>query len=168
MRGTNATHRGNVYLKPGEVIISRHPIQISTILGSCVAITMHSPAKGSGAICHAIFPQIANQDNRLHYVDPAIRYIYSKMIDYGGIADMVVKLFGGARVLAGSDYGDSRRSIGEMNVLQARETLQQLGLAIAKEDVGGGRGRKLLFSIKTGEVFLRRLGITGIDFCPGE
>ncbi|HBG21172.1 MAG TPA: chemotaxis protein CheD [Desulfobulbaceae bacterium] len=168
MRNVNATRGVNVYLKPGEVIISRQPIQISTILGSCVAITMHSPAKGSGAICHAIFPQIANQDNRLHYVDPAIRYIYSKMIDYGGIADMVVKLFGGARVLAGSDYGDSRRSIGEMNVLQARETLQQLGLAIAKEDVGGGRGRKLLFSIKTGEVLLRRLGTTGIDFCPGE
>ena len=81
---------------------------------------------------------------------------------------MVVKLFGGARVLSGNDYGDARRSIGEMNVLQARKTLQQLDLHIAKEDVGGGRGRKLLFSIQTGEVLLRRLGITGLNFCPGE
>lgn len=168
MRGTNTTHRGNVYLKPGEVIISRHPIQISTILGSCVAVTMYSPATCTGAICHAIFPHIANQENRLHYVDPAIRYIYSKMIEYGGKPNMEVKLFGGAQVLSGSDYGDIRRSIGEMNILQARKTLQQLGLHIAKEDVGGSRGRKLLFSLKTGEVLLRRLGITGIDFCPGE
>ena len=168
MRNVNATHGVNVYLKPGEVIISRHPIRISTILGSCVAVTMYSPATGSGAICHAIFPHLANQDNRLHFVDPAIRYIYSKMTDYGGKADMIVKLFGGAQVLSGSDYGDARRSIGEMNVLQARKTLKELDIPIAKEDVGGGRGRKLVFSIQTGEVLLRRLGITGLDFCPGE
>lgn len=167
MKSIIAIHSVNVYLKPGEVIVSRNPILVSTILGSCVAITMYSPSKNIGAICHAVFPNNVNKGASLHYVDTAIRHIYRKMTEYGGIAGMVVKLFGGARVL-NSDYSDNRKSIGELNVLQAKNTLLHLDLQIAREDVGGSRGRKLLFSIKTGDVHLRRLRLTGNVFCAGE
>lgn len=157
MRSIIASHSGNAYLKPGEVIISRNPILVSTILGSCVAITMYSPCLNTGAICHAMFPHNVKAEASLCFVDTAIRHIYHMMTEYGGKADLVVKLFGGAQVLASCDYADSRTSIGELNVLQARRTLLQLDLPIAKMDVGGPRGRKLLFSIKTGDVYLRKL-----------
>lgn len=168
MRSIIGIHSVNAYLKPGEVIISRNPILVSTILGSCVAVTMYSASKGVGAICHAIFPHHTNKEASLHYVDTAIRHIFKKMIEYEATADMVVKLFGGAQVLAGADYGEDRKSIGELNIQQAKRTLRQMGLTIAREDVGGPRGRKLLFSIKTGDVLLRRLKLTGTVYCPGE
>lgn len=157
MRSIIAGHSSHTYLKPGEVIISRKPIMVSTILGSCVAITMYSPSMNTGAICHAVFPHNLKQEASLHYVDTAIRHIFNKMTEYGGKPDMVVKLFGGAHILTNGGYGDFRNSIGELNVIQARKTLEQLELPIAKADVGGSRGRKLLFSIKTGDVYLRRL-----------
>jgi chemotaxis protein CheD len=168
MRDTIDGHSSNVYLKPGEVIISKNPILVSTILGSCIAVTMFSPSKKIGAICHAMFPCNPTDDANVQYVDSAIRVIFSKMMDYTGKTDLIVKLFGGARVLAGGDYGEERKAIGDQNIFQAKRTLQELSLAIANSDIGGVRGRKLLFSMKTGDVYLRRLRLAGNTPCIGE
>ena len=157
MRSIIAKHSCHVYLKPGEVIISHNPILVSTILGSCVAITMYSPNRKVGAICHAMYPHTVKKETSLHYVETAITYICRRMMEYGARADMVIKLFGGAQVLAGSDYSDIRKSIGGQNIIQAHKTLEQLGLSVSKSDTGGTNGRKLLFSIKTGDVYLRKL-----------
>jgi len=165
MRRTIPEHHRNVFLMPGEVIISARPILVSTVLGSCVTVTMYSPEKGVGAICHAMLPNNHKENDSLLYVDTAVRYTHRKMREYGVRDDLVVKLFGGAQVLAGGNQVDSRRSVGEQNVDQARKTLGQLGLAIATADTGGTTGRKLFFSIKTGEVYLRKLKLNGGD-CP--
>ncbi len=156
MKSIIADHRKVVFLKPGEVIVSSNPIMVSTILGSCVAITMYSPGKNAGAICHAMYPNNPDQDENFLYVDSAVRHLFRKMIDYGGKADMVVKLFGGAKVLA-CDYAEERRSVGEQNIMQAEIILKELGLQISKSDIGGLQGRKLFFSIKTGDVYLRKM-----------
>ncbi|MFH0785411.1 MAG: chemotaxis protein CheD [Pseudomonadota bacterium] len=157
MRDSIDGHSRNVYLKPGEVIVSRHPILVSTILGSCIAVTMFSPAKRIGAICHAMYPCNPTGQPNVQYVDSAIYYVFGKMMEYTGKSDLTVKLFGGARVLSGSEYMADRMAVGEQNISQAKKTLAELGLAIATSDIGGLRGRKLLFSIKTGDIYLRRL-----------
>ncbi len=161
-------HIRNVYLKPGEVIVSRHPILISTILGSCIAVTMFSPAKKIGAICHAMYPCNPTGTPNVHYVDSAIYYVFNKMMEYTGKSDLIVKLFGGARVLAGGEYVGDRMAVGEQNISQAKKTLADLGLAIATSDIGGLRGRKLLFSMKTGDIYLRRLKSAGNMLNMGE
>ncbi|MDK9707248.1 MAG: chemotaxis protein CheD [Desulforhopalus sp.] len=170
MRRIAANHCNSVYLKPGEVIISQNPILVSTILGSCIAVTLFSPSKKIGAICHAMYPRnpIAADHTNVHYVDTAIAFICKKMFEYTGKSDLIVKLFGGAKVLAGSEYGDTRKSIGDQNILQAKIALAQFGMAIATSDIGGSRGRKLLFSMMTGDVYLRRLRLASNTMCIGE
>lgn len=168
MRDCIDGHSSNVYLKPGEVIISKNPILVSTILGSCIAVTMFSPSKKIGAICHAMYPSNPTGDVNVQYVDSAIQYIFGKMLEYTGKTDLIVKLFGGAKVLTGGEYGEDRMAIGEQNISQAKRTLAELGLAIANSDIGGIRGRKLLFSIKTGDVYRRRLKHTGNVLSVGE
>ncbi len=168
MRDSIEGHSGSIYLKPGEVVVSRHPILVSTILGSCIAVTMFAPDKKIGAICHAMFPSNPVEDRNVQYVDTAIYYIFDTMMEYGRKTDLIVKLFGGARVLAGGGYGEDRLAIGEQNISQAKKTLADLGLTIANSDIGGLQGRKLLFSIKTGDVYLRRLRVSGDIFSMGE
>lgn len=164
MRSMISDHHCNVFLKPGEVIVSARPILVSTVLGSCVTVTMYSPGKGVGAICHAMLPNNHKEDNNLLYVDTAVRYSYRKMQEYGAGNDLAVKLFGGAQVLVGGHQFDTGRSVGEQNVIQAKKTLDQLGLSIAKADTGGTMGRKLFFSIKTGTVYLRKLQHSGYEW----
>lgn len=168
MSGISSGNDTNVYLKPGELIVSRHPILVSTILGSCVAVTMYAQRKRIGAICHAMFPTNPTGSANVQYVDSAIYYLYGKMTEYTAKSELIVKLFGGARVLAASEYGEDRKAIGEQNIAQAQQTLAELGLAIAKSDIGGLRGRKLVFSIRTGDVYLRKLRMTGNIMCVGE
>lgn len=79
---------------------------------------------------------------------------------------MVVKLFGGARVLPGCTYTETRLTVGEQNALQAHATIEELGLQVASADIGGQCGRRLFFSIKNGDVFLRRFSSNQLDAPP--
>jgi chemotaxis protein CheD len=167
MKNIIAEHSCTAFLKPGEIIVSRNPVLVSTILGSCVAVTMYSPGKKVGAICHAMYPQNPQMEESFLYVEPAIRNIFNRMIEYGGQDDMVVKLFGGSQVLAGGEKVQARKTIGEQNIILAKKILQELGLSIAGNDVGGMRGRKLYFSIMTGDVYLRKLRLNQDVCCRG-
>ena len=157
MRRIIADHSCNAFLKPGEIIVSRNPVIVSTVLGSCVAITMYSPGKNIGAICHAMLPNNPDGDDNFLYVDSAVRYLYRRMIGHGGGADIIVKLFGGAQVLASNGYTGVKMTVGEQNIQQAGKVLKELGLKVSKTDIGGTLGRKLFFSMKTGDVYLRKL-----------
>lgn len=158
MKHLIASHKIHYYLKPGEVLVSRNPVLVTTVLGSCVAVTMFSAQQGVGSICHAMLAGNSGGSGDLLYVEPAVRYIYEKMVKYGAVGDMVVKLFGGAQVLDINNYPLTKLTVGEQNVAQAEEVLKSLKLTVAKTDVGGVRGRKLFFSIKTGDVYLRKMG----------
>lgn len=137
--------------------MAKKPVLVTTVLGSCIAVTLFSPATGIGAICHAMLPDSRGNLLDLRYVDAAIGSIYGKMVEYGAGGDLLVKLFGGANVI---DFDElpQRKTIGEQNIAHALAYLDKLGLTIAARDVGGVVGRKLLFCTREGDVYLRRMG----------
>lgn len=157
MKSLIASHTHNVYLKPGEVLVTRTPVLVSTVLGSCVAVTMFSPSRGCGAICHAMLPENAGRESDCRYVDTALRYIYEKLLEYGVGNDLVVKLFGGAQVLNSSGVAPPKQTVGDQNVAMAVAMLASMGLAVTVCDTGGTRGRKLYFCTRSGNVFVRRM-----------
>jgi chemotaxis receptor (MCP) glutamine deamidase CheD len=59
--------------------------------------------------------------------------------------------------MIGSLKMPARASVGQLNICTAFQVLEMERLRVAASDVGGLRGRKILFSAHTGEVFLRRL-----------
>jgi chemotaxis protein CheD len=157
MKSLIQSHKHNIYLKPGEVVVAREPVLVSTVLGSCVAVTLFSPSCGVGAICHAMLPDNAGRDEDLRYVDTALRHIYRKVTGYGAGKDLVVKLFGGARVLDIGNVESPAITVGEKNVARALEILDSLGLTATSVDTGGVVGRKLFFCMRNGDVYLRRM-----------
>ena len=159
MNDFQESHSRHLYLMPGEVVVANQPVLVSTILGSCVAVTMFSLRTRVGAICHAVHPDRSGRHHDLHYVDTAIHYIYRKVSEYGAADDLEVKLFGGSQVLATDRNHPGNLAMGRKNVARAQEVLAQLGLRAAKIDVGGSRGRKLFFSVLTGDVYVSLLGV---------
>lgn len=155
MKSLIASHTHSVYLKPGEVLVTRAPVLVSTVLGSCVAVTMFSASRNFGAICHAMLPENTGRDNDLRYVDTALRHIYGKIVEYGIGSDLVVKLFGGARVLNVAERSLGKQTVGDQNVAKAEEMLASLGFVVSARDTGGIRGRKLFFCTRSGDVFMR-------------
>jgi chemotaxis protein CheD len=152
-----ASHSHSIYLKPGEVLVTRTPMLVSTVLGSCVAVTLFSPSRGFGAICHAMLPHNDGREVDMRYVDTALQYLYQNVVKHSAAHDLVVKLFGGAQVLDTGERAAERQTIGDQNVMMADAVLTSLGLDVAARDTGGPRGRKLFFCTRTGDVYVRRM-----------
>ncbi|MDD2365271.1 MAG: chemotaxis protein CheD [Desulfuromonadaceae bacterium] len=157
MKSLFESHTHSVYLKPGEVVVSRKPLLVSTVLGSCVAVTMFSSSKSFAAICHAMLPENFGSESDFRYVDTAIRHINDKIRQNGVGNDLVVKLFGGAQVLNVAEKKSQKKTIGDQNVTAAEKILSELGFNISARDTGGLQGRKLFFCTRSGDVYMRKM-----------
>jgi chemotaxis protein CheD len=156
------------FLKPGEMVVSDGPMIVSTLLGSCVAVTMFSPRRRLGAICHALLPhcpegfsarQMRSEAGK--YVEYAVRRMLEGLIARGvAKADIQAKLFGGSDMF--DTQGSSNQSVGQQNIEMALRMLEDESVRLVKQDLGGRRGRKIIFHTHTGEVFLKRLRKTEI------
>jgi chemotaxis protein CheD len=153
-----------VFLQTGDCFIGVQPTLVTTVLGSCLAVTMHVPDKGIGSICHAFLPDSAERrkgesDPQIcRFVDTALQNMLETM-DKVGVPrrELVLKMFGGSSGVAVRGMEYSSYDIGRRNIEMARKLLRFARLDISVEDVGGNRGRKLLFNTHTGEVWVKRL-----------
>ncbi|BBD09600.1 chemotaxis protein CheD [Desulfovibrio ferrophilus] len=148
----------HISLGVGEGVIAGKPTAVSTVLGSCVAVTFHDPVRRLGAVFHALLPNWGDYPNsknpgEFKYVDAAIQHFANAMYLQGSSrANVVCKVFGGANAMFKEQFG-----VGQRNVLTAFKTLEGERLRVVASDVGGNRGRKLIFITHTGEVFMKRL-----------
>ena len=159
-----------VYLHINEGMVTSQKVIISTVLGSCVAVTFyHRPSKLSG-IFHASLPSkkrfhgVSNQegDSDYRYVDSAIETILQQFLSHGiGMNQIEAKLFGGAYSMADKvqSMPDVRRQVdvGRQNVEVAQKTLAEHHLPVQAEDILGRHGRRILFSTATGDVWRNTL-----------
>ncbi|MBN2141399.1 MAG: chemotaxis protein CheD [Desulfovibrionaceae bacterium] len=158
--------RPNLFLQTGECYLGLGPTCVSTVLGSCVAVTMFWPPRSLGAICHAFLPDSSEfrgpaerATAPCRFVDQALGYLLKALIDAGAAArDIEAKMFGGASGLGGPERVAGGLDIGDRNVRAARDFLDHNRVRLAASDVGGRNGRKLYFLTHTGEVWVRRLG----------
>jgi len=147
-----------VHLRPGELLVTRQPQLVVTVLGSCVAVTMFEPITGLAAICHAMLaapPPAAGAVLRsFRYMNHALPSMIDSFRRAGVAPERVeVKLFGGASVLR---VGGGP-CVGAANLAAARRLLRESRFGIRAENTGGGRGCKILFNTATGEVLHRHL-----------
>ncbi len=153
-----ASQLPKIFLKPGELHFSVHPTIVATVLGSCVSVTMCCPARGIGAICHALLPEESTSGDPGRYVDSAVRALLEHYSRHGiSSCEIEVKLFGGADVLPTGGIDRCDRSVGSQNVDAALRIIAEKQLLLRASDVGGSSGRRLLFNSSTGEVLMKRL-----------
>ena len=155
-----------LFLKPGEMVIREEPMIVTTLLGSCVAVTMFSRRLQMGAICHAVLPTCRKDLPCSHshteagkYVECAIRLMLEAFLARGVAKnDIEAKLFGGSDMFdTAARMQCQSQSVGKQNMAMALEMLQRHSVRVATQDMGGPRGRKIIFHTHTGEVFLKRL-----------
>ncbi|MFQ5559475.1 MAG: chemotaxis protein CheD [Nitrospinota bacterium] len=151
----------NVFLKPGELFFGKDPVVVGTVLGSCVAVTMFHKGRGIGAICHGQLPECRDSDfveaTSPKYVDVAINKLI-KLFNREGVdlKEIEIKLFGGSEILKRGE-AVQRIRVGKQNIDKATDILEKNELKISARDVGGPVGRKILFDVRNGNVFVKRL-----------
>jgi chemotaxis protein CheD len=152
-----------VYLQPGEAYFSEGPAQVTTILGSCIAVTLFWARLRAGGICHVLLPRCRKEscvdgcEERYRFADCSIRGMLVWFVRRGArTGDLEVKVFGGSDILI---VGPEKEhlSVGRQNIEWTKKALIREGLVPRCSDVGGTTGRKIVFSTHTGEVFMKRI-----------
>ncbi|HOV13293.1 MAG TPA: chemotaxis protein CheD [Spirochaetota bacterium] len=147
-----------IYLYPGDFYITDQQRKVVTILGSCVAVVMSVNKFHMGGIIHGIFPNSKDNPNLndTRYTNLAIYKLLNTFLNMGiKKHDIDVKVFGGANINLG--ISNIIESVGNKNIQIAFDILKKEQLEIKTQDVGGNRGRKLLFYPYTGEVYMKYL-----------
>ena len=151
-------------LNPGEIYLGKGPAVITTILGSCVSVTMHHAKSGISAISHGQLPRCSMEGpckdscpDRHKFVECSIETILNKFDTLGlNRLGIEVKIFGGSDMF-GFQSSSISKSVGRENIEVAQKTIEDKGLKIAAGDIGGYQGRKIVFFAHTGDVFLKRI-----------
>ncbi len=146
------------YLYPGQFFCSRSPVLVTTILGSCVSVCLTDRASRVGGVNHFLLPHWAGSGRATpRFGNVAISSLIEGLLQLGArLSSLEAKVFGGASVLGGHPASGTL-ALGDRNVEVARRLLDQEGIPIVAEDVGGDRGRKLLFQSDDGTVWVKKL-----------
>lgn len=139
----------NYYLKPGYIYVPSEHTIVSTVLGSCVAIILWDRKRKTGGINHFQLPAFPkNERPTARYGDASTVMLIRMMIRDGSKKkNLEAQVFGGAynQVISSKD-------IGKQNVRVARRVLARNGIRVVSEDIGGERGRKVIFDSAKNEV----------------
>ncbi len=154
-----------IYLKSEEVRVADKPSIITTILGSCIAVTMHNARLRIGAMCHSLLPVCGEnkscdgcQTKKYKYVECVIPEMVRLLAKKGiGKEELEVKLFGGADMTMPKTKKPNIHAVGRHNAEIALKTIRLHDLKLVKSDIGGDFGRKLFFFTDTGRILLKRL-----------
>jgi chemotaxis protein CheD len=166
---TDATHKltpVNYLLEPGYIYVAAEPTVISTVLGSCVSVSIYDRRRKVGGMNHFLYPTAEN-DNEATAIfgDAATLNLIRMMVRDGSKRkDLEAQIIGGAY---NSDI--SPTDMGRKNVMTARRILARQRVKVVSEDVGGTLGRKVVFHTNVNEIALLKVEkIRQSDWYPYE
>ena len=159
-----------IFLQPGEVFFSNKPVAVTTILGSCLSITMYCKKTKQGGISHCQLPYykgVMNDSNSTElykYVDSTFEKMLQSFRELNiEKEDLEIKMFGGGDVIATQHERKNPKTIGRQNIMAAIQSIEKYDLSVTTSDVGGKQGRKIIFLANTGEIYLKRIKTHGKD-----
>lgn len=140
------------YLVGGEMLASKAPYVISSLLGSCVAVCLWDSALRAGGMNHFTLPCSRSSHERSNrFGNVSTQNLILRMEELGSCRqDLRARIYGGGHVPG--DRMNIFGSVGEVNIKVARHVLKHARIPIESEDAGGCHGRKLHFNTYTGEI----------------
>ncbi len=118
-------------------------------LGSCIGLIIHDTKLGIGGMAHIMLPESGGKRDRLgKYADTAVAILLGDLSKKGcAQKTLQAKLVGGAQMFANFS---GNLSIGERNVEAVRAKLKENRIPIKGEDVGGTKGRTVMYCPEKG------------------
>lgn len=155
MTATNAIEVYRYHLEPGGIFALGEPAMVSAVLGTCVAVCLHDRRLKIGGMNHFLYPKpkMFGPAPTVEYGNVAIPALIRMLQKQGSrIQDMEAQIFGGGEAPGLVSSG----GLGSKNVKMARKLLKKSGIRIVSEDVGGLKGRRLIFHTGTNEALVMK------------
>ena len=145
-----------VVLAAGDFHFGGGRTRISTLLGSCVSITLWHPRKRIGGMCHYMMterPRTSGDPLDGRYASEAFE-LFLIAVDKARTRpqEYQAKIFGGANMFR--DRKGGNMDIGARNIEYAHHLLARHHIALIAEHVAGSGRRKLHLDLWSGDVWL--------------
>ncbi|MGH4121151.1 chemotaxis protein CheD [Clostridium sp.] len=146
-----------------DLNVAYSPDKLITVgLGSCVGIAIYDRVLSLGGLAHIMLPdssQFNKVTNEIKFADLAIPILVRDMIKKGAkLKNMRAKIAGGASMFNFADKSIIM-DIGNRNGIAVKNALKELSIPIIAEDIGGNKGRTLIFDTASGLLSIRTVGI---------
>ena len=146
-----------VFLMPGEHFTGDARHRISTLLGSCVSITLWHPQLRLGAMSHFLLPGSGaehRQARTARYGADALSMMMNDLRMRGAEpTECEAKVFGGGVMFDGPEGPGN--DIGRRNGESARAMLAEHRIRIVSESLFDAGHRRIVFTVSNGEVWVR-------------
>ncbi|WP_425615216.1 chemotaxis protein CheD [Anatilimnocola sp. NA78] len=143
----------------GKIVLAKGPDTITTVLGSCVGISMYHPRTHQGLLAHVVLPASTGRAATPgKFADTAVPDMLSQLASLG-ICDssLIIKIAGGSNMF-GLPAGPMQ--VGESNIVAIEAALSKAKLRITARHVGGNKGRRVTLDCQTG---IYRVEVVGAD-----
>lgn len=146
-----------------DLKITTKPNKIMTVgLGSCIGIAMYDSSMEHGGLAHIMLPdssQFTSINNPLKFADLAIPMLIDELLRMGATKNSLkAKIAGGASMFNFSDK-NVVMDIGNRNIISVKETLKKCSIPLVSEDVGGNKGRTIIYNTLSGSLMVRTVGL---------
>ncbi len=137
----------------GQIGAGQAAASFRSVLGSCIGLAFYNPAVKAGAFAHIVLPESAGRPGSLgKFADTAIPEMIRLMKGYGILPrNIVAKMAGGADMFG---HGGPMQ-IGDFNTKAIKLGLERAGIKLASEDIGGKKGRRVIFACRNGEFLVQ-------------
>jgi chemotaxis protein CheD len=142
---------------PGEFFVSREPMVVYTVLGSCISACIRDPIAGVGGMNHFMLPEPKGTAHDLweestRYGSYAMESLINEILKCGGLKNRLeIKLFGAGKIYEGNI------DVGANNAEWVIGYLKSEGLAIVKTDLGDVFPRKVYYFTDSGRVLIKKI-----------
>jgi len=131
------------FLEPGYIILPAEPIIIYMVLGSAVSVVLYDRETGRSGLCHFGIPRRRdNSPSQPKYGTVAVPGLIMMLEDSGCYIHDIE-----AQIVGGSDQPG--HTLGDENAKVAIGILRKKGVQITSSDVGGNKGRKVIYNPET-------------------
>ncbi|MBK9579937.1 MAG: chemotaxis protein CheD [Fibrobacteres bacterium] len=136
---------------PGEIALVEDGSRMVAILASGVAVCLWAPQEKVAAMAHFVEPRTTDKHSCFarfgNVAVPEVVRLVRAEVPQGKLE---AQLFGGAQEYPGDPRGPD-------NVAMAEKVLAARQIEISSRDVGGTKGRKVLFDGKSGQVAILKV-----------
>lgn len=142
---------------PGEFFVSKTPMIVYTVLGSCISACIRDPIAGVGGMNHFMLPEPKGSADdtwgeSTRYGSYAMESLINAILKRGGVKRRLeVKLFGAGKIYEGNI------DIGARNAEWVLHFLKTEGLEPVKSDLGDVFPRKIYYFTDSGRVLMKKI-----------
>lgn len=150
-----------VHVIQGEHYVSGDPdVMLTTVLGSCVAACLYDPVARLGGMNHFLLADAGAHGDAeaVRYGAYAMEVLINSLLKMGASRSRLqAKVFGGARMF------DGLSDVGANNARFIRRFLEDEGIALLSESLGGLSARRVEFWPESGRARVRHASAPAVE-----